>query len=268
MSRDIIDKLQMTMDTVNNEDISYIISKAILEHIYKDIEKVTIVDLAEECFTSTSTISRFARSLGFSSFNDLKKVCYDRRHLSKEMLQDNIDVSLFDGKNDKENLINYTESIAKSFEDFAKAIDLDEIDWLVDKIHDSDDIHFYGIQLSALLVNHLQFMFMNMGKYIQFGLTSDKQLYNSKQCDKNSLCIFFSVYGNYFNVRKYIYFEINERNAETVLITQNPNLNVIPQIDHVIYLGKYDSSKNGNYKFMLFIEILLSRYYKKYSKEL
>lgn len=268
MAYDIILKLQMIINTANDGDISANIAKALLESIYTDIESLSIGELAERGYTSISTISRFAKSLDCDSFNELKKKCIERKKIGKEIIEDNLENMKFDHKDDKDILIQFTESITSDLKDFVENIDLENVDSLVELIHNHKEVNFFGIQLSGYFVEHLQYLFLNIGKYINFRLDEISQEKLARETGENSLSIIFSVDGNFLHSRGSMFYDIRDNKGKVVLITQNPALKISNKCDKVIYLGSYTSPKNGRYKLQLFTEILINRYYLKYQDEI
>lgn len=267
MIQDIIKQLQIIVNA-ESEDITYTtIAKIILENMQKGIEDITILQLAEMCYTSPSTISRFVKKLGYSNFNEFKMKCIERRNLGTEILADNVKNISFDSKNDKKVLIDLVDSINISLREFVEKLDLNEIDRLVNMIHDYKDIYFFGFHLSGYFMQHLQYNLFNLGKYVNFASQERSQEKLAKQTNESSLSIIFSVDGNFLRQKSQIFYSLKDNGGKVILVTQNPALKMASQCDYVIYLGNYKSATEGRYKLHLFTEILINRYYQKYSKE-
>ncbi|MCC0784448.1 MurR/RpiR family transcriptional regulator [Clostridioides sp. ES-S-0108-01] len=266
MVQDIRKQLQIIVNS-ESEDITYItICRVILENIQKGIEDITILELAEICYTSPSTISRFVKKLGYSNFNEFKMKCIERKNLGTEILSDNVKNISFNSKNDKDVLIDLVDSINISLREFVEKLDLNEIDRLVNMIHNYEDIYFFGFHLSGYFMQHLQYNLFNLGKYVNFASQERSQERLANQTNENSLSIIFSVDGNFIRQKSQIFYSLKENRGKIVLVTQNPALKMASQCDYVIYLGNYKSATEGRYKLHLFTEILINRYYQKYSK--
>ncbi|VYU57327.1 DNA-binding transcriptional regulator HexR [Clostridium tertium] len=267
MIQDIIKQLQIIVND-ESEDVTYTtIARGILENIQKGMEDITILQLADMCYTSPSTISRFVKKLGYSNFNEFKMKCVERKNLGTEILSDNVKNIYFDSKKDKEVLIDLVDSISVSLKEFVENLDLKEVDNLVSMIHDYKDVYFFGFHLSGYFMQHLQYHLFNLGKYVNFAAWEASQEKLANQTDENSLAIIFSVDGNYLRQKSQIFYSLKERESKIVLVTQNPALKMAAQCDYVIYLGSYKNATEGRYKLQLFTEILINRYYKKYSEE-
>lgn len=73
MRWDIVKELQIIVNNSDKEEIGHEIAKVILINIHNEFESMTIVDLAQKAYTSVSTVSRFIKTLGFDTFNEMKK---------------------------------------------------------------------------------------------------------------------------------------------------------------------------------------------------
>lgn len=268
MAYDIIKELQVIVNTASKGDSSYDIAKTILNSIYTDLESLSIGDLADRAYTSVSTVSRFTKILFCDNFNELKKKCLDSKRRSIELMQDNLDGMNFDLKNDKQILVKISSQISNDLNDFAKNINFDDLDNLIDLIHDYNEVNFFGVQLTGYFMQHLQYTFMNMGKYINFRLSENDSYSLVKESSKNTLAVIFSVDGNFTHTNASLFYEMKEKGAKVILVTQNTTLKVASHCDKVIYIGSYTNSKSGKYKLQLFSEILVNKYYMKYKKEI
>jgi RpiR family transcriptional regulator, carbohydrate utilization regulator len=267
MIQDIIKQLQIIVNT-ESEDVTYTtIARVILENIQKGMEDITILELADMCYTSPSTISRFVKKIGYTNFNEFKRKCIERENLGTEILSDNVKNIYFDSKNDKKVLINLVDSINISLKEFIDKLDLYEIDNLVEMIHDKKDVYFFGFHLSGYFIQHLQYNLFNLGKYVNFSSKEISQEKLAEQTNENSLSIIFSVDGNYLRQKSQVFYTIKENGGKIVLVTQNPALKMASQCDYVNYLGSYKNATEGRYKLHLFTEILINRYYLKYNHE-
>lgn len=266
MIQDIIKQLQIIVNT-ENEDVTYTtMARVVLENMQKRIEDITILQLAEMCYTSPSTISRFVKKLGYNNFNEFKMNCIARKSIGVEILSDNVKNIEFDFKNDKEVLNRLVDSINVSLKEFIDKLDLSEVDRLIDMIYEYEDVYFFGFHLSGYFMQHLQYNLLNLGKYVKFTSQETSQEKVANEASKNSLSIIFSVDGNFLRQKSKIFFSLKENGGKIALVTQNPALKMAAQCDYVIYLGDYKSATEGRYKLHLFTEILINRYYQKYNK--
>ena len=266
MVQDIIKQLQIIVNSENEDSTYTTIARVILENLQKSIDEITILQLADLCYTSPSTISRFVKNLGFSSFNEFKIKCIERKNLGVEILLDNVKNIKFDSKNDKEVLNRLVDSINISLKEFIDKLDLSEVDKLIDMIHEYEDVYFFGFHLSGYFMQHLQYNLFSLGKYVKFISQEISQEKVANESGENRLSVIFSVDGNFLRQKSQLFFSLKKNGSKIILVTQNPALKMATQCDYVIYLGNYKSATEGRYKLHLFTEILINRYYQKYCK--
>ena len=69
---DIIYNLLMFLNSSKEEDMYYSICLSMLQNLEK-VPNCSINELADLCFTSTATISRFSKKFGYANFHEFKK---------------------------------------------------------------------------------------------------------------------------------------------------------------------------------------------------
>ena len=67
-------RLMIYLDTASETDTNYFIALFMANNFYR-IPDMRISELAEECFVSPATISRFCRALGYENFAHFKQEC-------------------------------------------------------------------------------------------------------------------------------------------------------------------------------------------------
>lgn len=258
----IIHSLQLIVnERADHDDTDANIAWHLLHNIYNDDFRLNINDVADACFTSTSTVSRFVRRLGFDNFNDMKKN-YEMITISKdELFFDNLENMHFDFRNDREILRRYVDIVKNSLDDMLDHFDFAELDQLCKDILEAGHIYLFGLQIPAQLMSHTQFLMLYLGINVQFYPNQNEQIKVSKMVEKGALAIVASVDGNYLREMKEVVFNLVERDAKRILITQNPSLKLANRFDQIIYLGDYQYAKNGRYKLHVYFEILINRLY-------
>lgn len=267
MAHDVTRQLQMIVNENKTDDIHFVIANTLLELSEHEIENLTINELSLLCFTSNSTISRFSRTLGFDSFQMLKRQCLMSRKSYQSLFRDSLENMNFDFNQDRDILINYATSVGEALVEFASTVDLTEIDRFIEMIHDHEEVYFYGIQLSAFMIEHFQFMLLSLGKQIRFSSNELAQDHLSSQMTPGSLAVIVSVDGNFMRSKPETTFNLINLDITKVLITQNPTIKYRDAFDQILYLSNYRRPKDGRYKLQLMFEILANRYFLKYGQE-
>ncbi len=148
----------------------------IIEYIKANKEEVTnlsIQKLAKRLFTVPNTIVRLSRKLGYKGFSELK-------------------VSLrLDNKDQSLNAINISENVKKTYE----IMDMDTIDRIARKFHESNNILFYGvgnsISFCEMMVNNLKCV----GKKAEFFSHRHDMIYSAENIRSKDLVFVISVSG-------------------------------------------------------------------------
>lgn len=117
------------------KDIDWIISQYIIEHIQK-LQDITITKIADSCFTSSTTVIRFYKSLGFNNFRAFKS------NLLTGVKTREIQIREKYGEIDNSHYVNVLK--AMSLVSFDEKSLIDSINKCVDYIHENKVIHIYG----------------------------------------------------------------------------------------------------------------------------
>ncbi|WP_086278572.1 MULTISPECIES: MurR/RpiR family transcriptional regulator [unclassified Enterococcus] len=101
---------------------------------------MTIESLAAECFTSTASISRLSKKIGYSKFSDMKQAFIGYQLDTKKFInKNNFELTL--GKTDKDQILTkYIKDITTSLQSLESHLDLEQIDALCQRIHDTENV--------------------------------------------------------------------------------------------------------------------------------
>lgn len=206
------------------------------------LESMSIYDLADECYTSRSTVQRFIKYIGYGSFNNIKsktQMCIDHNHRYAKY---------YTRKNFRENYLSELEEMMKS----------------IDSIIDSPTIAPLDFQEAMLCFKKTVRCITNSSRSIE--------LLNS--LNENDTLITLSVTGNYALASLK---DIVKTRANKVLITLNRSDEFKNVYDKIIYLNQNSASasfiqtdvKNSYtlYGLTYFLDLVVSMYYEKYYRE-
>lgn len=227
------------------DSVHHTLSKYLLEHI-DQLEDLNIRDMADACFVSTSTISRFCKSIGLSDFNQLKQEFYDIDFYRDQKF--NQDFSLLD--------------IANEIIELHHTLDMSQINKLIKDIYSYKNVAVFG---SMQALNPA--IFLQQELYVSRKIVCCKEGYKNqldyfKQATSEDLIIIFSATGSYFNIvfERQHHIPLLEK-PKVVLITYCQDLKSIEGIDDIIYV-KNDSINYMNHplKFNLIANIIAKNY--------
>jgi DNA-binding MurR/RpiR family transcriptional regulator len=156
------DVLQDLKDNYNQLTGSQkIIGKYVLDH-YREIAFLSAIELGEKVGVSDATIIRFARSIGFSGFAELRNHIragiknfdspYKRLSKSFDIFEDKNNLTMQVGKIDLKNL-----------EDFLLNIEIEKIEKATDAISEAHNIYLIGMRSSGILIDFLALHLRRMG---------------------------------------------------------------------------------------------------------
>ncbi len=258
MDSNIIATMQAMVNGALENDLNVSIAEYILKNIYS-IQKMTISDLAYETFTSTASISRFARSLGCKNFNEMKKGLQlpkgvDHRQFSPDPK------GMFMDFTKKDPFANYIDRIITSLKDMEEKLSMDDVDALVKAIKETENVYFYAMSIPNLLAQNLQSNLLFSGKFVYSYDSGKSQLEAAKSCPTDSLAVVFSMNGTFIEQNKAIMEALISRKIRMILVTQEASKVNAENYDRIISLGDSSDTVVGRYKTELFMEILVNRY--------
>lgn len=228
------------------------------------VVKMNLEELADACYVSQATISRFCRHLGFDNFNHFKQECQlsisDGERRIRELVQTM-------GKEDEEfkgRFLAYTESIARRLEESARTLDMAQLDYLLRCIRDTKDVAFFGVHRCASIIQELQFALTLKDKFIQTYTGLSMQLECIRRLKADSLAMVITAGDDGFlYLEKELLAALRKSPCRKILVTTNrvnPHSDVFHEI-HLVGTGAMDS---GKYDLMNYSEAMISRYFTKY----
>ncbi|MFL0252068.1 MurR/RpiR family transcriptional regulator [Clostridium neuense] len=257
-------KLQRILNGSDYNNTYKILSKNLIENL-ENFKHMTIEKFAAISFTSISTVSRFVRLLGFKNFIELKEYSQSYKLYRFMNMNDNIEHMKFDMLHDNDILNNYIDDICTSLQGLKNNVDFKKIDKINELIYNANSISLYAFLLPGSLAKFYQLSMLSLGKCSKYYDLTNANL--STDDYENELSLFFSVDGNFIESSRDIIIKLKANNKKLVLITQNPRVRLCNMFDEILFMGNNDSSKGGRYKLMIFIELLLNRYYLTYYKD-
>lgn len=262
MPRNLFHVLQVIVNSEEESNTNKMIARYLVEHMH-EIDKLSIYDLADGCFISNSTVSRFAKSLGVSNFVEMKEMLSEYKDSGFEISTDIMDKLDLSPKDPKANFANYIDRICKSLH-VMEDVSFEEINALNQTIHDTKNVYVFGTELTGLLIRYYQLMMMSIGKVVYCCDDNINAHSLVKGLGPDDLAVVVSNDGNYLNGNKDIILTLRKQGCKMVLITQNPTCRYINRFDQVVYMGEYSESIASHHKQLLMIEAIINLYVRKF----
>ncbi|NLC97186.1 MAG: MurR/RpiR family transcriptional regulator [Erysipelotrichaceae bacterium] len=254
--------LEILLSIINDPSqsgINYDITKIILNNLDL-IDSLSINELADLCFVSPATISRFCRFIGCNGFADFKEILSTPTSFINKttpFLNDKYSIDL------PHNLLN---SIYFELETMSQHLDYTKIDSLVEDIYNYSNVAIIGRGNSNQFAKELQF---NLAFYKKITLTFNSfydQINYISNAKQDTLIIIITVSGQYLlpytfddTVRE---LQINMKNtkAKIICITKNPNIISIPYVNDFIQIGELGEPNFYNYSLEFIIDLISIKY--------
>ena len=260
MQIDLIHRLQWIVDATTENSVHRTLADYLLHHLGR-LDQLSIQEMADACYASIATVSRFVRSLGFDSFAQLKKqVRYQQMDTAQTAKVGLLPEQLAALDQDGQAVFQYASGIADALCRYSRTVSIAQLDQLAHRLLQSRHVALFGFYQPGLLARHLQFLLLSVGRYTEYYDLVEDHLQRAATLGPGDLALVFSVGGNYLASAAEVINRMQKGGAWTVLVTQNPDPALGDLFHQVILLGDNDGSQAGLYKLQLFTELLFSRY--------
>ncbi len=265
---DIIYNLLSFINTSNREDMNYTIALTVLQNLNK-VPNCSVNELADMCYTSIATISRFCKYFGCESFIQFKHEIRDGLLKAKD--------ELCFRPSEKETLLKDPQQLVQKVYDLTihslmmnVNMNIHEVDRICSKIYEAKKVHFFGYQFSKVVASDIQMKFMKLGKFIYSFNSRGEEDLKYRVVDKDSLTIILSVSANSDQIREMIQC-LKEKEAKVLLITCNRQSPVLNSVDEYYFIDGLesdftDSSLSGSINFLTALNVVYIRYGMLYQK--
>ena len=222
----------------------------------REIQSSSIDKVAQMCFVSTATLSRFCRKLGFENYNEFKNN-FDQRYAINHYTNNFLQSAKKDINATAENYINDIHNLMRTQ---LEGIDVGKVDLILNNIHKSPTILFLGHQLLQSFGSHIQQNLLRFHKLSYSFFQEAHQMDFITQMDSDALVIILSVDGNYHLKHPKVMKLLTQKKAKTIVITQNSSTPLLNHCEHSLILRGNNENEVGKYGMLFLIDYLLFRY--------
>ena len=262
------EKMLNYLNKTTLNDTYHRIIVTLFENLYK-IDTLKIEKLAELCYVSPSTMTRFLQTFGFKNYSSMKNEFQMMTQQSTQILFHMYKTEQYLLKeNPQKYLENYSQQISKVICQSAKYIDIQAIDQLLEDIHQHKKIYLYGYSFGKNLALTMQDNFLHLGKLCICPDTYEIQEKTIETITSQDLVIVISVYGNFIAQNQQLIQMLEQKHTKLVLLTQNKSIPAIPLFDKVITFSQENSLECGPYAMIFGVEYLIRRYHALYALSL
>ena len=250
----------------DEDDTNFILAKYFLDH-FRDIPRLSIYQIAEECFTSRSSVQRFLKSIGYDTFTELKDSVAEVNDHQKSYLT----------YVDHTDFPNYLrEKLDDMMHDINNMAQKQKLKRLAEKIHDSETVFIVNAEDSSSAARIFQQQMLAMDRLVRL-VTSSAHTNPDilKNLSERDCVITCSASGNFALMLDR---EISEVKAYKALITLNRTLMFENSYDSIFYLSETLQPSNRTllklrnvytrYGMAYFFDLLFHLYFQRYQNEL
>lgn len=258
----VLHALLNIINTRDEDDTYYQIALILINHIDR-LAQMSITQIADLCFISTSTLSRFFRDIGFRSFSAFKE-CLDR-HYGFEI--DYTEDYLSEKKTPQKKMKELQAQELNNLKEISDQLDQNDLIDLVKWIHDSPRVVFFGYSFYQYIILYLQQRLSLFRKTIMVKTETEGQIKMVKNLDKDTLAVLFSPRGQSM-VTNGLVNDLYKKKIKTVLITMNDTPPFAQRYEKIIYLGGSAENNMGIISLLFLVDQIIQLYYTYYKNDL
>lgn len=256
----VSEKLLSFIDTAQVHDSYYDIALILIRN-YEQVKRMTIGEMADLCYVSQATLSRFCRFLGYENF----------KHFRDDL---NFEFSLLDNYsgqfqsllkvNDLKTADLYREQVFQNISSALSESNLKEIRSVTDLLADSGRIAFFSHHFLWDLGHYFQSKMILLGKYVELYQSYENQVACAQSLDENCTALICSLGGSYFSYYGDLVKTIMNSGAKIIVLTQNTNSIYINRADHILRCGETNQDDTGKFAVLSVLDTLVLQYMKRH----
>lgn len=229
---------------------------------YNLLKESSINEMADLSNVAKSTLSKFAKELGFDNYKHLKDNAdfIENRYNNKYNYLTNI--IEFIGER---NYLEYFELIMESIIKLEDSIDILAIDRLVDDLIKYEKVGIFGLLFSESAAIDFQYKLAYNQKFVVTYQDELKQEEYIKNADENTLLIILSNSGNYLREQQISpgkppkrYF--HNAKAKIFAITSDKTILDLEHVNDALIYPKNDTIETHNVLYQIIFDIIIARY--------
>lgn len=209
--------LYAVLNASDPDSPDYRIANYLIENIYK-VQRFGIQDVADACFVSKSSVSRFCRRIGYADYQAMSQSIQYVQMRTYKRFDEYLDLPASEMTN------TYLDQMVACIEK-VRAYATDEVlGELADLLYHYDRIGIFGQMQSYSVAMNFQFELASLGKHVASFIMMSQQEDFILESGPESMAIIISSGGRYFqDFSRYFNYQSKDR-PYLVLITNNQRL--------------------------------------------
>jgi len=257
----LIIRLLNLLNNAPANSTNYFIGLTMINH-YEAIKTMSIGEFADLCHVSKSTVSKFARTLGFDDYSDLKDnaAFVENRFNNPLNYRSNILFAM-----EQDGIEPYFDAVIKDMLYLKEHLDMPAIKRFAQAIYDHKTVFAFGILFSESAAIDFQFKLAYNGKFIRTFQDDIVQEELIKSADEDALFIIFTNSGDYLTKqqirngtpRKDFFVRTK---ATVMVITSNPAISDFSFVDDVLVFPHQTNYQTHAYMYQMITDLIVSSF--------
>ncbi|MCR4856171.1 MAG: MurR/RpiR family transcriptional regulator [Erysipelotrichaceae bacterium] len=244
----------------NNETICHFM----LNHL-REIPEMSVNEMAQKCYTSNPSITRFTRELGFDGLADFKFYVkeyleeLDRKKFSFQIPLD----PLNEEKQLSAGIDRWLDEESAYIKESLKPLDQKKLKGFCKELHDHENVYFVSAGVSGTLADLFRIFLARCGKIVQC-VAGNLNMLDVKD-EGEGMIVILSIYGHYLQGYGRGFLNAYKKNPRKIwLITSEEKLD-LPYVSGKITLGDSERPIGANMNLMIyFLEMICQIYQQMY----
>ena len=215
---------------------------------------MSIKEVADLCYVSQASISRFCRFFGFENFKEFRECLSD-----EFCITDNYSKQFRSMLCEDEQMAvsAYRDELVENIYSTINATNMKLMPEIVDMIHNSLHVAYFSHHFLWDIGRFFQSKMMMMDKYVEQFMDYEAQMECAKGLTKDSFAIICSIGGSYISRYVSIWRTLLASRCKILVITQNINSIYLNSVDYVMQCGISNKDDTGKYAAMMIIDYLV-----------
>lgn len=247
--------LYAILNSSDADSPDYRIARYLIDNIYT-LKRFNIQDIANACFVSKSSVSRFCRRIGYSDYQSMSQGIHHvlmRTYKRFDEYMDMEPAAMTDA------YLNHVLECVQNVREYATDEVLDEFASLLMRF---DKIGVFGQMQSYSVAMTFQFELASLGKHVSsFIMMSDQEDF-ILESDQSTMAIIISCSGHYFQDFSRYFDYSSKTRPYLVLITNNNRLKKCPSYDKIFIVPCPNNTASRPLSLQLFTNLAAMRYSK------
>ncbi|KAI4447219.1 hypothetical protein C823_001738 [Eubacterium plexicaudatum ASF492] len=256
----IADLLLNYVSTASVHDTNYEIALGMIQN-YSRLYKKSCEEVAEICFVSKASVSRFCKFIGYTNYKEFQEALSFNYEMGSQYTK-NFKTML---KTDKQQAMeSYRDALVSNIYSTLSEEMLVQTEEIAEILYESENIAYFSHQFLWDIGRFFQSKMMLMNKYVKQFMYYGAQLECASNLSPRDVVVICSVQGTYPYRYNVIWNEIVSRACKIIVITQNVESSYWNQADYIISCGKTSVNDTGKYSALMVMDMLLIHYMSKY----